>query len=70
MGDEQVGQAHLLLQVLEHIHDLCLNGHVQCGDRLVADDEFRVERERTRDADTLALAAGELVRVAVLVERL
>jgi len=40
------------------------------GGRLVADDELGVERERTRDADTLALAAGELVRVAVLVEGL
>ena len=28
MGDEQVGQAHFLLQVLEHIHDLCLNDAV------------------------------------------
>ncbi len=33
--------------------------------RLVADDQARVERERPGDADALALAARELVRVAV-----
>ena len=67
MGDEQVGQAHFLLQVLEHIHDLCLNGHVQCGDRLVADDELGVHSQCTGNAHALTLAAGELVAVAVCV---
>ena len=38
-------------------------------DRLVGDDEVGVERERPGDADALALAAGELVRVAVGVVR-
>ena len=33
-------------------------------DRLVADDELGLERQRPGDADALALAAGELVRVA------
>ena len=65
MGDEQIGQAHLLLQVLEHVDDLCLNRNVQGGDRLVADDELRVHRQGAGDADTLALAAGELVGIAV-----
>ena len=67
MGDEQVGQAHFLLQVLEHIHDLCLNGHVQCGDRLVTDDELGVHSQCTGNAHALTLAAGELVAVAVCV---
>ncbi len=40
------------------------------ADRFVADDEVGVERDRARDADALALAAGELVRVAVHVARL
>src|SRR4030095_8114852 len=31
---------------------------------LVADDETRLERDRARDADALALAARELVRIA------
>ena len=64
VGDEQIGQAHLLLQLAEHVDDLRLNGHVQRGHRLVADDELRVEGERAGDADALALAAGELMGVA------
>jgi len=33
-------------------------------DRLVANNERRLDGERPSDADALALAAGELVRVA------
>ena len=44
-------------------------GHVERGDRLVEQDQPGLERERARDADPLALAAGELVRVAVGVLR-
>ena len=70
VADEEVGQLVLILQLVQQVDDLRLNGHIQRRDRLVADDKLGVERERTRDADTLALAAGELVRVAVLVEGL
>ena len=37
----------------------------RCRDALVGDDELRVHDESAGDADALALAAGELVRVAV-----
>src|SRR5690606_31705554 len=36
---------------------------VERGHRLVRDDERRLERERARDADPLALPSGELVRI-------
>ena len=65
MGDKEIGQAQLLLQILKHIHNLRLNGNVQCGDRLVTDDKLRVHSQGARDADSLALAAGKLVRIAV-----
>ena len=65
MGDEQISQSHLLLQLLEHIYHLRLNGYIQCGDRLIADDELRIDCQCSRDADTLTLSAGELVRVTV-----
>ena len=52
------------LQVLEQVDDLRLDRDVERGDRLVADDELRLDRKRARDADALALAAGELVRIA------
>ena len=35
-----------------------------CGYRLVADDEFRLDRQRPRNRNALALTAGEFVRVA------
>ena len=57
MGNEQVGQAQLILQIIKHIDDLGLNAHVQSGDRLVADNEFRIDRERAGNADALTLAA-------------
>ena len=54
-----------LLQLLEQVDDLRLDRDVERRHRLVADDELRVERERPREPDALALPAGELVRVAV-----
>ena len=41
-----------------------LNRDVERRHGLVAHDEARLDRERTRDPDALPLAAGELVRVA------
>ena len=67
--DEDVGEAELPLQVLQQVEDLGLDRDVERGDRLVADDQLRVDRERARDADALALAARELVREAVVVLR-
>ena len=65
MGDEEVGEAEALLQLLQQVHHLRLDRDIERRDRLVADDELGVERERPGDADALALTAGELVRVAV-----
>ena len=65
VGDEEVRQLELVLQVFEEVDDLRLDGHVQRGDRLVGDDELRLHREGARHADALALASGELVRVTV-----
>ena len=65
VGDEQVGEAELLLQVAQQVDDLRLHRHVERRHRLVADDQARVERQGAGDADALALPAGEFVRVAV-----
>ena len=53
----------LVLQIHQQIDDLRLNRHIQRGHRFVADDQLRIERQRARDADALALAAGEFVRI-------
>ena len=57
-------QAELALEVLQKVDDLRLDGDVERGDRLVADDQRGLEGERPRDADALALAARQLVGVA------
>ena len=66
MGDEEIGQVELGLQVLEQIDDLGLDRDVEGGHGLVTDDQLGIEGEGPGDADTLALAAAELVRVTVV----
>ncbi len=53
------------LQIAQQIEHLRLNRDIQRRDRLVGDDESRVERERAGDADALSLAAAKLVWIAV-----
>ena len=64
MGDEQVGQPALLAQVEHQPEELGPDRDVEHRDRLVGDDQLRPHRQRARDDDPLALAAGQLVRVA------
>ena len=52
------------LELLHQVDDLRLDRDVERRDGLVGDDEVRVDGERTREADSLALPAAELVRVA------
>jgi len=65
VGDEQISQVELLLQILQQVQHLRLDGHVERGHRLVADDQLRLERQSPGDADPLPLSAGELVREPV-----
>jgi hypothetical protein len=67
VGDEEVGQPELVLQVLEEVDHLGLDRHVESRHRLVADDELGSQRHGPCDADALALTAGELVRIPVVV---
>ena len=69
VGDEQVAQPQLALQVDHEVQDLRLHGHVEGGDRLVGDHQGGRERQRAGQADALPLAAGELVRKPVRVLR-
>ncbi|MPM69170.1 hypothetical protein SDC9_116114 [bioreactor metagenome] len=65
MGNKEIGQAHALLKLLEHIDHLGLNGYVQGGDGLVADDELGVYGQGAGDAHPLALAPGKFMGIAV-----
>ena len=62
--DEDVGQAELVLEVEQQVEHLGLDRLVERRHRLVEDQQPRLERERARDVDALALAAGNLVRIA------
>ena len=70
VGDEDVRQSQLPLEGLEQVQDLGLDGDVEGRDRLVADDEVRLQHQSPGDPDPLPLAAAELVRVAPGVVRL
>src|SRR5437016_5063652 len=50
---------------VEQARDLALHGDVEPGRGLVRDQQSRIERECTRDADPARLAAAELVWIAI-----
>ena len=63
--DEQHRQVEGGAQLVQQVEHLLLHRHVERRHRLVGDDQLRLHGERAGDADALALAAGELVRIAV-----
>src|SRR6266702_3153361 len=63
MGDEQYGKIELLAHLVEQFEHLGLHRDVERRNRLVADQEHRLHRQRAGDADPLPLPAGELVRI-------
>src|SRR5439155_6330732 len=60
VGDEQVRETKLRLEIFQQVDDLRLDRDVEGRDRLVADDERGLDGERARDAHALTLSAGEL----------
>ncbi len=65
VGDEDEAQLAPLLQPAQQHQDLRLDRDVERRNRLVRDDQLRLQHERAGDADALALAAAELVRIFV-----
>lgn len=63
VGNEDHGEFHFPDELLEEIEDLGLDGDIQRRDGLVCDDEVRLGGKCSGDGDSLALPAGELVRV-------
>jgi hypothetical protein len=64
VGDEEVAEALLVLEAAEQVDDLRLHRDVEGRHRFIADDQAGVERQGAGDADALALATGEFVRIA------
>ena len=65
MCDEKVGQVVFFLQILEQVDDLRLDGNIQCGYRLIADDKLRFTSQCPGDTDPLTLSSGKLMRVSI-----
>ena len=63
VGDDDVGEPELLLQLLQEVEHLGLHRDVEGRDRFVGDDEFGIDAECAGDADPLPLPAGELVGI-------
>jgi len=56
--DEHHREAELALHLAQQVEDLRLDRDVERGDGLVGDQQLGFQRQRARDADALALAAG------------
>ncbi|MNE71262.1 hypothetical protein D3C80_1671190 [compost metagenome] len=65
MSNKYVGQSELPLQILHQVNHLGLDRYIQRGYRLIGDNQLRLQRQRSGDTNPLALAAGELMRVAL-----
>ena len=62
--DEEVGQAEPFLELEQEVEYLRLDRHIERGNRLVRNDQARIQRKCAGDADPLPLAAREGMRVA------
>ena len=65
VGDVDVGQAELILQLEHQLEDLRPDAHVQHRHRLVGDEDVGVEDDRAGEDGALFLPAGEVGRVLV-----
>ena len=65
VGDKQVRDLELHLQVLEQVYDACLDRDVQGGDGLVEQQDLGACGQGAGDGNALALASRELGRKAV-----
>ena len=61
MGNKNIGEVELVLQIHEQVNDLRLNRDVQCAYRFIANNEFGLEDKRTGDADALTLTTGKFM---------
>ena len=62
VGNEEVGQPELFLEVPEQVHDLRLDRDVERARGFVGNEELRAHGKHTRNTDPPLLSARELVR--------
>ena len=63
--NEDHGKAELGLKIVKQLDDLLLDGNVQSGRGLVADDQFGVAGKGHSDQNALTLTTGKLMRIAL-----
>src|SRR5260370_13126272 len=63
VGNENVSEREFALEFLQQEENLRADGNIEGGYRFIGDDELRLENKSPGDADALALAAGEFVRI-------
>ena len=69
VADEDIGEVQPLLEIGEKIEDLRLDRDVEGRDRLVENEDLRLQHERAGDRDALALAAREHMRISPIMFR-
>src|SRR6267143_584143 len=65
MGNENVGERKLMLELQQQKQHLRTDGNVERRDRFVGHDQFRLKNQRSRDTNPLPLPPGEFVRVTI-----
>src|SRR5437868_4616931 len=65
VGDEEHREIELLSDLVQQLEHLGLHRDVERRHRLIADQQHGLHRQCARDANALALPAGELVRIAL-----
>ena len=60
VGNEQVAQAVFVPHLIKQLQDLCLDGHIQGGNRFVRDHKPRPHDQGCCDGNTLSLSSGKL----------
>ena len=68
--NENVSERKAPAQAREQIEHLRANRNIESRHRLVTNNKFWFNRERSRDGNSLPLAAGEFVRVSLTVSRI
>ncbi|CDE00311.1 putative uncharacterized protein [Roseburia sp. CAG:471] len=63
MCNKQDRCTRLFFQLVHQIQYLCLNRYIQCGRRLIRDQDFRLTYKCHGNHDPLSLAAGKLERI-------
>ena len=65
VGNHDNGGSFFLRQLFQKLQDLCLYGYIQCGCRLICDNELRITRQRRRNDDSLPHTAGKFERILI-----